>query len=146
MDRLSDDLRREVDALFAAGEAAIEDDDYDDAVEIWWEAVGLLPDPKTRHEEAGRLLAAIGDAEFVCGEWAAGRDALELALRCPGGAENALVHLRLGQCLLELDDGERAVAHLARAHALGGDELFEDEDGKYLAFLIERGPPPPGGW
>lgn len=143
---LSAEIREQVQALCAEGEAATEAGDHEEAIDSYWSALELLPEPKTQWEIATHLLVAIGDAYFSADDPAASREALELARHCPGGAENALLHLRLGQSLYHLSVLDHAVDELALAHKLGGSEIFEDEDGRYLALLMTRKEAPPDGW
>jgi hypothetical protein len=106
--------------------------------------VRLGPEPQTDWAAAKWVLAAIGDANFLCGDFVAGRD--NLSIKCPNGMGNPFLHLRLGQCQLELGDIERAADELARAYMGADMDIFEDEDPKYFAFLKTRLKPPPDGW
>jgi hypothetical protein len=63
----------------------------------------------------------------------------------PDAIGNPFLHLRLGQCLYELGDLDRAADELTRAYLGGGADLFDGAD-QYLAFLKTRLEPPPGGW
>jgi hypothetical protein len=91
-------------------------------------------------------LTAIGEANFFGGDFAAGRDNLSMAMHCPNAIGNPFLHLRLGQCQLELGNLDRATDELTRAYMGGGTEIFEDEHEKYFNFLKTRLDPPPGGW
>lgn len=106
----------------------------------------MLPDPKEQWPAALWILAAIGDANFLSGDFKAGRDNLSTAMRCPGGIGNPFVHLRLGECQFEIGNHDRAADELTRALMGGGEEIFDGEDPKYLAFLKGRLVPPTGGW
>jgi hypothetical protein len=64
----------------------------------------------------------------------------------PDALGNPFLHLRLGQCRFELGDLDRAADELARAYMADGEDVFDGEDPKYLAFLKTRLQPPPGGW
>jgi len=108
--------------------------EYPQAIEAYQYAWNLLPEPKTRWEAATWILAAVGDAWFLHGDYTCARDKFQAALSCPGGSDNAFIHLRLGQALLELGD-TTATAALQQAHNLGGEAVFADEDPKYLAAL-----------
>ena len=146
MAELAEDVVERLKALCDAGDGLVEDEEFDDAVEQYWAALELLPEPKTHWEAATLILTSIGDAHHLAGEPEAARDALELALSCPGAADNGFVHLRLGQSLLEVGAKDRAAAELERAYRSAGSEIFEDEDPKYLAFLMTRMDAPPDGW
>jgi len=79
--------------------------------------------------------AAIGDANFLSGDYQAGRDNLTTAIHCPDAIGNPFFHLRLGQCQYELGNQDRAADELARAFLLEGEALFAEEDPKYLEFV-----------
>lgn len=143
---LDGELNERVQALCAEGDGLVEDGHHEEAIDCYWAALELVPEPKTRWEASTHVLVAIADAYFASDDPAAARESLELALHCPGAATHALLHLRLGQCLLDLGVTERAAEELARAHRLAGSEIFEDEDGRYLAFLMNRREAPPEGW
>ena len=70
--------------------------EYPQAIEAYQYAWNLLPEPKTRWEAATWILAAIGDAWFLHGDYIRARDNFQIALPCPGGSDNAFIHLRLG--------------------------------------------------
>jgi hypothetical protein len=96
-------------------------------------------------EAAAWILAAIGDVNFLTGDFAAGRDNLSLAMHCPGGIGNPFLHLRLGQCQFELGNLDRSKDELSRAYMGGGKEVFKGAE-KYFNFLKTQLQPPAGGW
>jgi tetratricopeptide (TPR) repeat protein len=146
MAELTDDAHERIQKLSAEGDAFAEAGRYPDALKKYWDAWDLLPEPQTDWEAATWLLAAIGDANFLVGDYEAGRDNLSNAMHCPGAIGNPFLHLRLGQCQLELGNDDRAADELARAYMAAGHEIFEDQDPKYLTFLKTKLDPPPGGW
>ncbi|AKM45639.1 hypothetical protein WR30_19305 [Burkholderia contaminans FFH2055] len=138
MAELDNALYERIGALSDAGDALMEDGDYEGALEKFWAGFDLLPEPKTNWEAGTWLMAAIGDANFHQENYAAGRDTLAQSMHFPNAIGNPFLHLRLGQCQFELGNLDRAADELMRAYASGGPELFEDEDGKYLRFLATR--------
>jgi hypothetical protein len=64
----------------------------------------------------------------------------------PDAIGNPFLHLRLGQCQLELGNESRAADELARAFMGAGIEMFLSQDPKYLTFLKSRLAAPPGCW
>ncbi|PHS15826.1 MAG: hypothetical protein COA78_04630 [Blastopirellula sp.] len=146
MAELSDDTHKKIEQLSALGDDLAEMNQYSDALAKYWEAWNLLPEPQTDWEAATWLLAAIGDANFLSGDFEAGRDNLSNAMQCPGAIGNPFLHLRLGQCQLELGNHDQAADELARAYMADGQEIFEDQDSKYLTFIKTKLDPPPGGW
>ena len=100
-------------------------------------------------EAATWILAAIGDANFLSGDYVAGRDNLLTAMRCPGAIGNPFLHMRLGQCQFELDAHDRAADELIRAYMGAGADIFKAEHPKYLTFLATRAqdiPKPKKAW
>ena len=146
MTELSDATYEQIQRLSAEGDALAEAGRYPEALTKYWSAWGLLPEPQDDWEAATWLLAAIGDANFLGGDYEAGRDNLSNAMHCPGAIGNPFLHLRLGQCQFELGNEDRAANELARAYMGGGHEIFEDQNPKYLTFLKTKLDPPPGGW
>ena len=145
MAELSDALHSEITTLCERGDNLAKTGSYADALKHYWTAWDLLPEPKTDWEAATWILAAVGDANFLSGDFAAGRDNLSMAMHCPDAIGNPFLHLRLGQCHFELGSLDRAADELARAFLVGGEELFE-RNSKYFSFLKTRLKPPPSGW
>jgi tetratricopeptide (TPR) repeat protein len=145
MPELDPAVHERIQALCAQGDALAENDRFPAALKKYWAAWDLLPEPRTAWEAATWILGAIGDANFLGGDFAAGRDNLTHAMHCPDAVGNPFLHLRLGQCLYELGELDRAADELTRAYTTGGAEVFEDAE-EYFAFLRTRLAPPAGGW
>lgn len=137
-DELESDIHDRIAALSEAGDALAETEDYEGAIDKYWDAFELLPEPKIRWEAGTWLLAAIGDANFFQGDFAAGRENLSMAMHYPDAIGNPFIHLRLGQCQFELGNLDRATDELLRAYMAEGVQIFADDDPKYLAFLATR--------
>lgn len=125
------DLAAAIARLCAQGDSHADGGDFPAALDHYWRAWDLLPEPRMGFEEATPILAAIGDINFLGGDFLAGRDNLSTVMHCPGAIGIAFLHFRLGQCQFELGD-PAAAGELWRAFHGGGAELFEDEDPKYL--------------
>lgn len=138
MPELPDSTHQEIKRLCAVGDASAEEKAYPDALASYWAAWDLLPEPKTRWEAATWILVAIGDANYLNADYVAGRGNLSTAMRCPGAIGNPFIHLRLGQCQLELGNLDRAADELMRAYMGAGREIFDQDDPKYLRFLSTR--------
>ncbi|WP_414831735.1 tetratricopeptide repeat protein [Afifella sp. YEN Y35] len=132
---LDEALHRRIVALSRRGDEFAEAGRFASALTAYDEAVALLPEPKSEWSAWTWLQAARGDAFFLEGDWPACRDAFRKAVAGPDGLGNPFIHLRLGECALELGDEDRAKDDLMRAYMGGGSEIFEDDDPKYLAFL-----------
>jgi tetratricopeptide (TPR) repeat protein len=135
---LDDGVHEEIQRLCAQGDALAGTGEYSGALKQYWAAWDLLPEPKTQWEAATWVLAAVGDSNFLSGDFVAGRDNLANAMHCPDAIGNPFLHLRLGQCQFELGDLDRAADELMRAYMGAGAEVFDDADPKYLEFLRTR--------
>ena len=141
MPPISTELQAEIDRLCALGDTHADRDRFPDALGLYWQAWDLLPEPKIDCEAATWILAAVGDANFLGRDYEAGVDNLSTVMHCPGGIGIPFLHMRLGQCQFELGDYARAIDELNRAFVGGGEDLFDDEDPKYLDYLDANGPP-----
>lgn len=138
MAELEDKTYAEIQRLSQTGDAFAAAGDFPTALKEYWQAFDLIPEPKTDWEATLWVLAAIGDANFLGGDFQAGIDNLSNAMHCPGAIGNPFLHLRLGQCQFEVGNLDRAADELTRAYAVAGDEIFDEDDGKYFAFLKTR--------
>ena len=145
MANLTDELDLRIRTLCDQGDALAKTGDYPAALVQYWTAWDLLPDPQTDSNAATWILAAIGDANFLGGDYSAGRDNLSLAMHCPDAIGNPFLHLRLGQCQFELGNLDSAADELARAYMAAGPDIFDGAD-KYFVFLKSRLDSPPAGW
>ncbi len=137
MTPLARDIAVQIQRLCAKGDGDADRGRYPDALRSYWAAWDLLPEPQTSYQAATLILAAVGDANFLGGDYAAGCDNLATAMNCPGGVGSAYLHFRLGQCQFELGLFAQARKELGRAWHGDGAALFEGEDPKYLAWLME---------
>jgi tetratricopeptide (TPR) repeat protein len=135
---LDDAVYEELKQYCASGDALAKTGDFTAALKQYSLAWDLLPEPKTEWGAATWILAAIGDANFLSGDFEAGRDNLSTAMHCPDGLGNPFLHLRLGQCQYELGALDRAADELIRAYMGAGPDLFENDDRKYIEFLATR--------
>jgi tetratricopeptide (TPR) repeat protein len=138
MPELSEAIHSQIQQLSAEGDALASQRKYSEAIPLYWAAWDLLPEPKKEWEAATWVLAAIGDANFLGQDYAAGRDNLSNAMHCPGAIGNPFLHLRLGQCQFELGILDRAADELMRAYMGAGTDIFKDQDAKYLRFLQSK--------
>lgn len=135
MDKLPKEISQLVDDLCRKGDHFAGMEQYDDALEKYGQAWDLLPEPRNQWTAATWILMSAGDAHFRMKEYGDGADILLDALDFPDGDANPFLYLRLGQCLLELGQLDDAANALEAAFRQGGEELFEDEDAKYLGFV-----------
>jgi tetratricopeptide (TPR) repeat protein len=117
---------------------------YHAAKELFFDALDLIPEPKTQWEATTWILASIGDIWFFLKNYEKAGYAFSDAIRCPGGLGNSFIHLRLGQIAFEVHEKSRALNELTRAYMGGGRDAFAREDPKYFALLEANLKPPAG--
>src|SRR5215475_1516855 len=76
MAELADTIHAAIRRLCALGDSHAHTRRYPEALASYWAAWDLLPEPRTDWEAATWILAAVGDANFLSGDYAAGRDNL----------------------------------------------------------------------
>jgi tetratricopeptide (TPR) repeat protein len=135
---IPDSLINKIQDKVDQGDDALNDDEFRKAINLYREAVALLPRPKFRHAISLATYTALGEGYFFSGYYRKALVALKQALKAPGGVENPLLHLRMGQAYFELREFDAAADSLTRAYALDGRTVFEGEEDKYLLFLGTR--------
>ncbi|MBO3273617.1 hypothetical protein [Pseudomonas schmalbachii] len=136
-EELPDNIYERVIDLSVQGNLFLDSGDALSAVNVWCEALALLPSPKDNWEACLWLNASLGEAYRVEGQLEEAKACLLDALNCPDGHVNPFVLLRLGQTLVDLGDENAGVDYLLRAYMLEGEEIFE-EDAQYLQLLRNR--------
>ena len=108
------------------------------AIELLLGALNLLPNPKNNWEAYTWINGSLGEAYFILKDYSRAKEVLFDALNGPDGWENPFILLRLGESLYEMGEKDAASQYLARAYMLEGEELFKDEDSKYLVLLKSK--------
>jgi tetratricopeptide (TPR) repeat protein len=134
----------EVEGLCAEGKVKLEAGDLQGAFDCFADALERVPEPVHQWNAGAWILVAMGECGFRAGNYAAALDSLTDAMHAPGTIGNPWVHLRLGQCLLNLGEEERAADELARAYRGGGRGIFEGQDPRCFAMVEKVLRPPPG--
>ncbi|MFZ6798952.1 hypothetical protein [Undibacterium sp. Di24W] len=135
---LNESIDAEIKHLCAIGDALAAQGEHAAAVAEYDRAWQLVPEPKNQWEASTWILAAIGDACFLIDKFKSARQALEYAMVCPGAIGNPFIHLRLGQVLFEAGELDLSADELIRAYMGGGEDIFLNDDTKYLRFLKTR--------
>lgn len=146
MAELPDDIYEQIQSYCAEGNELIDQQRYEDALHRFGSAWSLLPEPRLNWNAATWILAAVADAHFFRGDFAAMREPLMTAMQCDGATANLFLRLRLGQCLYELNELDEAANWLAGAYLQEGTKILAADDPKYLVFIKSKLSPPPGGW
>lgn len=134
-DELDDAVFNRIDVLADAGEALLDEGNYAAAAEKFAEAMTHVPEPFQDWEISIWLLTALGESWFLAKNYDAAFEAFSKATECPDAEDSPPVLLRLGQIEFERGNKEQAAALMLRAYEAEGEEIFEDEDGKYLEYL-----------
>ena len=138
---LPDELFRRIERHCEDADNCAMDEDFQAALDHYKAAWDLVPEPREEWSVTLWLLQSIGDVHFLRGAFAEGRDALTNAVAVfPDAPSEPLLCLRLGQCHYELDNRTEARRWLESARRAAGDDvddLFEEEDPKYLALLSQ---------
>ncbi len=143
IDEMTPERKAKLDELAERGNQLEENEQYEEAIQVWRAALALIPEPQQFYSETVWFLAAIGDVYFQKKRYREAYDCFEKARGNLSGAGygNPFIMLRLGECCLEIGEEENAVEYLLRAYMMEGKELFApDEDGeddgqKYFEFL-----------
>jgi tetratricopeptide (TPR) repeat protein len=133
---LPPEIAAEVEALCAEGDGAAASGAFAYAVLRYEAALELLPEPREQWGAAPWLWVLVADARFRGRDFVGALEPLALAL-LHGDAGNALVHLRRGQCLVELGRRDEGLDALARAFAGGGRALFAREEPRWLEAIAD---------
>lgn len=134
-ENLTEEQQELVDQLCDQGNEAMDAENYENAINLFLQAMAVLPEPKADWEAAGWISASLGDVYFSTGDYANALKQLLIAEEIYSRNEvNAFVLLRLGETYFELGDLKSASKYLLKAYKMEGAELFE-EDKKYLNFL-----------
>ena len=135
--QLSEQIIKAMVELKEKGDLIANKGKYQDAITLYRQAYELLPIPRDEWEATTWILGIIGDAYFLDRRYSEAFETLNEALRAPGALGNPFIHLRLGQCALEIHDYERAKDELMRAYMLVGQDIFLQDNPKYLEFLAQ---------
>jgi tetratricopeptide (TPR) repeat protein len=150
MNELPAKIANKVDKIAVRGNTLIDKDRYQEAITEFKKGIDLLPPPREQWDAFLWFLCGIGDAQWFMEDHENGlvtwRDAI-----LHGGLGNAFVHMRRGQVLFELGDRKEAANELLRALLLGGEQVFETKEPKYLELVKSVAAPPEGyeswdGW
>ena len=140
LNELSDEISERIEELSEQGNDLYDEENFNEALVIWKEALDLIPAPQNSYAETLWLESSIADIYYQLGDWA---QALQHFINAKGNLEtnayeNPFIMLRLGQIYFNLGELDEAKEYLVRGYMLEGEELFEDEDQKYLDFLKQH--------
>src|SRR5437588_12340939 len=117
--QLPEALYAEVHALCEQGDEIMKAGDFESAKQKYLAALYLLPEDHKNLEAATWIYVAIGDAHFKMGNYEKSFKCFFNAVRCPEGADNPYIHLRLGQNYYEQGKLEKAAGEFTKAYTGG---------------------------
>lgn len=131
---LPEEVQEHMEVLSLQGEEALDQGRYEEALDLYNQALSILPEPREKWEAYVWLKAAMGDACFLLDRFDAGLDHFYEAYTSAGPKNmNPFIVYRLGQLYRRVGDEENAIEFLMKAYMLEGDSIFEDpEDLIYL--------------
>lgn len=133
---LSNELYNQIVSELEQGDQYAETGQHNEAIKKYETALNLVPFQKENWEVSLHIYTAMADSYFNLGNYQQASNNYEQALKCPDGLDNGYVWLGLGETFYELENMNKAKDALISAYMLEGEEIFEEEDGKYF-FLIQ---------
>lgn len=133
---LSNELYNQIVSELEQGDQYAETEQHNEAIKKYETALNLVPFQKENWEVSLHIYTAMADSYFNLGNYKQASNNYEQALKCPDGLDNGYVWLGLGEAFYELENMNKAKDALISAYMLEGEEIFEEEDGKYF-FLIQ---------
>ncbi|MBD8035082.1 tetratricopeptide repeat protein [Solibacillus merdavium] len=134
---LDDQVYNRIVELCNKGNVFVENEQNEKAIEIYLEALDLVPFPKEDWETSTWIYTALGDTYYYNSEYEQAKRHLYNALNCPNGASNPFILLRLGESLFECGELSKATEYLLRAYMLEGYKIFFNEDDKYFQLIVD---------
>lgn len=133
---LSNELYNQIVSELEQGDQYAETEQHNEAIKKYETVLNLVPFQKENWEVSLHIYTAMADSYFNLGNYQQASNNYEQALKCPDGLDNGYVWLGLGEAFYELENMNKAKDALISAYMLEGEEIFEEEDGKYF-FLIQ---------
>lgn len=134
---MTSQLKRDITPLLAQGNLQYQKKDYEGALRLYYQAWIKLPKPQNEQEHAGETLTCIGSCYFQLRRYEPAIEALRSALDIPEMTNTPITLLRLGQCLLDNGQELSARTYLQRAYRIGGADLFNSEDQRYITAITD---------
>lgn len=136
--KISNSIYNSINSLAKRGDIEFDAANYDIAIIYYKEALDLLPKPISQWKAGDWLYTAIGDAYYMKSEYINSLEYFNKALIEYNEIYNPFIWLRLGECNYEIGYFNKAKRYLSLAKYYGGEELFKDENEKYINFLTDE--------
>lgn len=105
------------------------------AISKYYEALNLVPDPKSGHKISTYIYTSLGEIYFADKNYADAGMCFLKAYKCPDGDAVAQISFRIGQCLEECGERKKAQDYLCQAYLLDGEEIFHKANPKYYKII-----------
>lgn len=135
---LDDKVYEQIVELCEEGDAFVEGEQYEEAIEKYIIALDLLPLPRKDWEASTWIYTAIGDTYYITCEYVKAKQYFYDALNCPDALANPFILLRLGESLYECEEYDEAQEYLLKAFMMEGYKIFYEEDDKYFDLIKDN--------
>ncbi|CAH0990188.1 hypothetical protein SIN8267_00280 [Sinobacterium norvegicum] len=128
-------LHQQIKTLCQSAYAQFDQQQYQSALQQFFQAWRLIPKPQNLYQESGWVLTAIGDTYIAKEEYNSAAEALRSAICCHLATDNPIIHLMLAQCYFELDQQPQAKEHISNAIKSGGSKILNQLPRQYHGYL-----------
>ena len=135
MSVLPAEIAENVRSLIQKGDSFKNKSRYRDALKLYTEAYGALPEPKEDWDNSVLLFNSLGDCYFELREYGAADYFYNQVLLCDDGLGSAEAWLGIGKSRFELGDMKKAREALLSAYMFAGKQIYAESDNKYLEYL-----------
>lgn len=135
MSKLDPELFQQIRSLCEHAGNLVQMGEDEFAISKYYEALILVPDPKSDYSISTFIYTALGEEYFTMKDYAEAGKCFMKAYKCPGGENIGQINFRIGQCLEECGERKMAQDFLCQAYLLDGDELFARANPKYYKII-----------
>ena len=135
MSKLDPELFQQIRSICEHAGSLVQMGEDEFALSKYYEALTLVPDPKSDHSISTFIYTALGEQYFKAKDYGEAGKCFLKGLKCPGGESIGQINLRIGQCLEECGERKKAQDYLCQAYLLGGEALFAGCSPKYYKII-----------
>lgn len=135
-----------IEPLCAAGDQLVDGREFGLAIQMFREALEILPSPPHQWVAATWILTAIGDTAYYAGDLDTAEATFrEITTQCRGWQGSPIIALRRGQIAYDRGDMPLAADCLASAFIMSGYDILTTVEEKYASFVLGQldAPVPP---
>ena len=135
MSKLDPELFQQIRSICEHAGSLVQMGEDEFAISKYYEALALVPDPKSDHSISTFIYTALGEEYFAAKDYAEAGKCFLKAHNCPNGSEIAQIKFRIGQCLEECGERKKAQDFLCEAYMLGSEDMFSKANPKYYKII-----------